>query len=33
MNLGWPIDPAFVEQLATATDAAMADLKQQEPTI
>ena len=33
MNLGWPINPAFVEQLAAATDAAMADLKQQEPTI
>ena len=33
MTLGWPIDTAFVEQLAVATHAAMADLKQQEPTI
>jgi N-acetylglucosamine kinase-like BadF-type ATPase len=27
MRLGWPIEPAFVEQLAVATDAAMANAK------
>ncbi len=31
--LGWPIEAAFVERLAVATDAATANAKRQEPTI
>ena len=33
MVLGWPIDAAFVEQLAVATHAATANAKRKEPTI
>jgi glucosamine kinase len=33
MILGWPIEPAFVEHLAVATNAATANAKRKEPTI
>ena len=33
MTLGWPIEAAFVEQLAVATKAATANAKGKEPTI
>ena len=33
MTLGWPIEAAFVEQLAVATDAATVNAKRQDPTL